>query len=182
LATYYDRLYRAIGLATDSSVSDDPARLVAEIRTQGRDLYANPEQAFREQGRADIVLSSHILEHVPAVTALLDETARHLRPRIQIHITPYVDEARQNRSARSMIGREHPLGITGLFWDKYAERHGWKATRRRGGGDPGTLADELVAVPLGVFVPKTLADELVAVLELRPGVDTTAQVRLTDKP
>lgn len=97
-------------------------------------------------GRApQLVLSSHVLEHIPGVAAILDDIQQTFRPRQHIHITPYVDDYRANAARRPIIGREHPLGVTSQFWNGWGQKFGLQVKVAQGGRWPDTVDSELVA-------------------------------------
>jgi SAM-dependent methyltransferase len=91
-------------------------------RAFGRDklglpIYANVQDAA-EHAPVDVVLSSHVLEHVPRVTQLLETVVRALRPTSQIHVTPCVEGYGPQNT--QLIGREHPIGLTQAYWARTA--------------------------------------------------------------
>jgi len=98
-------------------------------RTFGRDrlgleIVATAGEAVEILGSVDLLLSSHVLEHVPRLDHLLDQVDTILAPRRQIHFTPSVEDVGRNPLFDSIIGREHPLGVTRRFWERRARRSG----------------------------------------------------------
>ena len=112
----------------------------------GLPLYASVAAAAAAGRAPALVLSSHVLEHIPRLQQVLDDIHRTLRPRRYIHITPFVEDYRSNASRRPIIGREHPLGVTTRFWRGWAQRQGLHFRSEIGGRLPGTVDSELVAV------------------------------------
>lgn len=111
----------------------------------GLPLYESCAAATAAGWSPRLVLSSHVLEHIPRVERVLDELHQMLRPTLHIHITPFVDDYRENAARRPIIGREHPLGITTGFWRRWAQRFGAQLRVERGGQLPDTLDSELAA-------------------------------------
>lgn len=91
-------------------------------RAFGLDLYASVEAAGEAGHRGGILMSSHVLEHIPRLSAMLDTIDRHLAPSLHVHLTPWVDPPSDD--VVRVIGREHPLGVTRGFWRKHAARTG----------------------------------------------------------
>ena len=108
-------------------------------RGLGLNIYESTEAAAADNRTADVLLSSHVLEHVPRIDRLMDSIARELNPKIQIHITPFVDDFGIQDGRQALVGREHPLGITRHFWDRTAERLGLRLAFKTDG-------DEAIAV------------------------------------
>jgi hypothetical protein len=90
----------------------------------GLEIVATPEEAARALGTVDLLLSSHVLEHVPQLDRLLDQIDAALAPQRQLHFTPCVEGVGENPAFASLIGREHPLGVTRRFWERRARRTG----------------------------------------------------------
>lgn len=113
-------------------------------RAFGLELYPSIAEAARAGRGGGVLFSSHVLEHIPAVGAALDEALAALRPLVQLHITPRVDPL--TPAVGPIIGREHPLGVTAAFWRLWSERHGL-AVRLEAHRPPSEPAPcELVAV------------------------------------
>lgn len=96
----------------------EPRRALAKERL-GLSVFASEDEI---EGPIDIVMSSHVLEHIPRISARLDAIDRALRPRVHVHTTPTVDEMIE---IQTVIGREHPLGVTADFWRGYASDRGF---------------------------------------------------------
>jgi hypothetical protein len=124
--------------------------LSSRRRGWGRDrlgltIYESPATAAADGRTPALVLSSHVLEHVPKLEPTLDDLQATLRPRRHIHITPYVDDFRSNSERGTIIGREHPLGVTTAFWRRWSGKLGFALESRQGGDLGGTAPWELVA-------------------------------------
>jgi hypothetical protein len=91
----------------------------------GLPIYESAGAAAADGRSPSLVLSSHVLEHIPEVEAVLDELQRWLRPTWHLHITPFVDDYRTNAARAHTIGREHPLGISTAFWRHWCSKHGY---------------------------------------------------------
>lgn len=63
-----------------------------------------------------------MLEHIPRLSAALGAIDRYLAPSVQVHITPWVDPPSDD--VVSVVGREHPLGVTFGFWRRHAAEAG----------------------------------------------------------
>lgn len=133
---------QSLGLPLFGIELSEPRRRLA-IERFGLSVYPDISSA-RGRFVQPLVLSSHVLEHVPEVERILEELASTLRPRLQIHVTPAAMDGQQVRS-RS-VGREHVLGLTGGFWRRYAATHALDLTLDEGGGASGAESDELVAI------------------------------------
>ena len=90
----------------------------------GLEILATPEEAALALGTADLLLSSHVLEHVPRIDPLLDHVEGVLAPRFQLHFTPCVEGVGSQPTHATVIGREHPLGVTRRFWERRARMRG----------------------------------------------------------
>ncbi|HEY8154712.1 MAG TPA: methyltransferase domain-containing protein [Myxococcota bacterium] len=90
----------------------------------GLEIVATAGEAAASLGSVDLLLSSHVLEHVPRLDHLLDQVDTVLAPRRQLHFTPSVEDVGRNPLSDSLIGREHPLGVTRRFWEGRARRSG----------------------------------------------------------
>lgn len=71
-----------------------------------------------------VILSSHVLEHIPELELALKTICARPEITYQIHITPRVDPIGVPH-ASSTVGREHPLGVTCQFWKEWARRNDW---------------------------------------------------------
>ena len=111
----------------------------------GLDIYASPAEALAAGKQADIVLSSHMIEHVPALSTYLDAIAAALRPSTMIHIAPHVDEIEADPALATIIGAEHPLGITQGFWTRYASTRNYRIVVEIDGYAPGSSCGEIIA-------------------------------------
>lgn len=131
---------RAVGIEIS-----DPRRELGR-RTLGLPLYASVREARAREPHPDIVLSSHVLEHIPRLDAYLDDLLEVVQPTYQIHITPNVECYRTDPASQRLVGREHPIGVTRAFWRRFADRHRFDLTDRVDGYRPGEWAGELVAV------------------------------------
>lgn len=110
----------------------------------GLELHASIGAARAAGRRGGVLMSSHVLEHVPRLDALLDEVDRELAPAVQVHVTPRVDPP--TAAVASVIGREHPLGITEAFWTRRAARTGARLELAARASTPGGPSDETIAV------------------------------------
>lgn len=86
----------------------------------GLPIYASFAEAKRVHPSVDVLLSSHVLEHIPALSATIREAHQALAPRFHVHLTPSVERFSEDPTLSSVIGREHPLGVTRVFWEKMA--------------------------------------------------------------
>jgi len=112
----------------------------------GLPIYESSAAAAAD-GRAPVlVLSSHVLEHIPRLEPVLDELQSRLRPLRHIHITPYVEDFRTNGERSLSIGREHPLGVTNDFWQRWCRKKGFAVRTEQGGSLPATVSFELISV------------------------------------
>lgn len=124
--------------------------LGADRRQAGRDrlgltIHGSVEEATAAGCRPSILMSSHVLEHVPSLEATLDAIHHQLAPEVQVHFTPRVDPE-DDPSVRSVIGREHTLGVTEAFWRHWAGRHGLELTLKAHSPSPGEAAVETLAI------------------------------------
>jgi len=87
-------------------------------------VYESAEAAGRAESNTGLVISSHVLEHIPRLHDALQQIDRHLSPDVQLHIVPSVDPEVPLSTVRVIIGREHPLGVTREFWLRWAEARG----------------------------------------------------------
>jgi hypothetical protein len=94
-------------------------------RELGLEVYDSPATAGAKVRNTGLVLSSHVLEHIPRLHATLAEIEQHLSPAVQLHIVPAVEPETPLATIRSSVGREHPLGVTGAFWQTWAAAHGF---------------------------------------------------------
>jgi len=115
-------------------------------RTLGLRIHGSVRDAGRAEGPVDVLISSHILEHVPRLTGLLTEIQSTIRPRVQVHITPAVDAVGTDAASSTIIGREHPIGLTRLFWERLASCLGLLATVSIRGAVPGQSCGESIAI------------------------------------
>lgn len=111
----------------------------------GLTIHGSVEEAAQAGCRPGVVMSSHVLEHVPALEATLDAIHRHLAPEVQVHFTPRVDPE-GNPAVRSVIGREHALGVTEAFWRRWADRHGLELTLTAHRPNPDEAPVETLAI------------------------------------
>jgi hypothetical protein len=109
-------------------------------------IYGNEEEVAREVGPIDVVVSSHVLEHVPHVTGLLRRVAASLAPKVQLHITPCVESFGRDAAVSTVIGREHPIGVTHAFWRKYSTDHDLRVDLTIDGAVEGRSCGETIAV------------------------------------
>ncbi len=96
------------------------------VETLGLNIYPDVAAAAAAGERPGLVISSHVLEHIPELATTLSEISTRLAPDVQLHFTPRVDEVPLSELA-NVIGREHPLGVTAAFWRRWAERRGLNA-------------------------------------------------------
>lgn len=111
----------------------------------GFEIHASPADAAAAGRRADVVLSSHMIEHVPALGAYLDAMVTSLRPSTMVHIAPHVDALETDETLASIIGAEHPLGITKGFWSHYASTRSYDAAVEVDGYVPRESCGEIIA-------------------------------------
>jgi len=111
----------------------------------GLPIYESSAAAAADGRSPALVLSSHVLEHIPRLEPVLDELQANLRPRRHLHITPYVEDFRTNGDRSSTIGREHPLGVTSEFWQRWCSKKGFTVRCQQGGTLPATVSFELIA-------------------------------------
>jgi SAM-dependent methyltransferase len=130
-----------LGLPVFGIELSDPRRRVA-VERFGLEVYPSIESA-RDRHRDVLVLSSHVLEHISALARVLDQLRDALQPRVLVHVTPKVIDARE--IVASAIGREHVLGVTGEFWRRYARSRELELALFSNGECAGSTADELVA-------------------------------------
>jgi hypothetical protein len=109
-------------------------------------IFANELEVAREVGQVDILMSSHVLEHVPAATALLDRISKALTPTVQVHFTPCVEAMGKDVIVNGLVGREHPLGITRKFWQWYGKSRGLTVETSVDGAEPGVSWGETTAI------------------------------------
>lgn len=83
-------------------------------------IYGSSEEVVAQVGTIDVLMSSHVLEHVPQVGTLLKRLQDLLQPRIQLHFTPCVEAMSTDASISRLVGREHPIGVTREFWLQHA--------------------------------------------------------------
>jgi hypothetical protein len=111
----------------------------------GIEIYPDVAAAGAARGGCDLVLSSHMIEHVARPSEYLDAMVRALRPKAMIHIAPHVESLVSDPTLRNIIGVEHPIGMTASFWTKYAGTRGFKATVCTEGYERGVACGEIVA-------------------------------------
>jgi hypothetical protein len=115
----------------------------------GLDMYPSAAAAKIAGRRAEVIFSSHTLEHIGNLDQVLDGAEHALSPLVSIHITPPMRD-RTGFKPRS-VGTVHPIGITERYWRKRCELRHYRLTLwtrfTRGLADP---ESELVAmiVPL----------------------------------
>jgi hypothetical protein len=102
------------------------ARREFAVRELGLEVYDSLASAGSHVRDTGLVLSSHVLEHIPRLDATLREIDRYLAPRVQLHIVPAVEPQVPIHTVRHVVGREHPLGVTGAFWQGWAGSHGFQ--------------------------------------------------------
>jgi len=110
----------------------------------GLTIYESAAAAARAGRAPALILSSHVLEHIPKLESVLDDLQLNLSARQHIHITPFVDDFRTNPERGSLIGREHPLGVTTEFWRRWSHKLGFEMKSRQGGNLAGSASWELV--------------------------------------
>ena len=110
----------AYGIELSTSRREFAAR---ELGLEVYDSLASAGAAARDTG---MVLSSHVLEHIPRLDATLREIDRCLSPALQLHIVPAVEPEIPRETVRHVVGREHPLGVTRAFWQRWAGAHGFQ--------------------------------------------------------
>lgn len=115
-------------------------------RVLGLRIYESAEGVADEFGPVDLLLSSHTLEHVPKLTGLLVRVMSCLKPRVQVHITPDVQRIGTDPGRNRMVGREHPLGVTHGFWQKFAAQHHLSLELHGAGHGDVPNPDETVAI------------------------------------
>lgn len=113
-------------------------------RSFGLELYASLDEARRAGRGGGLIVSSHVLEHIPALASALTELTDALKPVAQLHITPRVDPV--SPAIAPVIGREHPLGVTEEFWTRWAAGRGAALRLHHHQPGPTDPACELVAV------------------------------------
>jgi hypothetical protein len=96
------------------------------VRELGLEVYDSLASAGSNVRDTGIVLSSHVLEHIPRLDATLREIVRYLSPHLQLHIVPAVDPEIPRQTVRHAVGREHPLGVTRAFWQRWSGTHGFR--------------------------------------------------------
>ena len=110
----------AYGIELSTSRREFAAR---ELGLEVYDSLANAGAAVRDTG---MVLSSHVLEHIPRLDTTLREIDRCLTPQLQVHIVPAVEPEVPLHVVRHLVGSEHPLGVTRAFWQRWASVHGFR--------------------------------------------------------
>lgn len=110
----------------------------------GLPIYESSAAAAADGRAPSLILSSHVLEHIPRLEPILDELQADLRPRRHVHITPYVEDFRTNGDRSPTIGREHPLGVTSEFWKRWCSKKGFTVRSEQGGTLPATVSFELI--------------------------------------
>ncbi len=106
----------------------------------GLKIFPSVAEAAAHVGHSDILFSSHVLEHIPGVSAFLSEAHDELHPTVHLHFFPGVEPLEPNVSA---IGREHPIGLTTKFWKEFSAQHQLSLNLYRGeeiGGAAGESA------------------------------------------
>lgn len=114
--------------------------------TLGLPLYASVAELAAAQGGVDLVLSSHVLEHIPRPTAALDELRARLRPPVQVHVTPSVERFADDAATRTNVGREHPIGLTAAFWRRFAGERGLQLAWESVGDAPGRAGEAIACL------------------------------------
>jgi len=132
--------FRAVGVEVSS-----PRRNLGRQRLN-LPLYATLQEAAANEPPPDIVMSSHVLEHVPRVEAYLDDVLATVTPRFHVHMTPNVEPYPADPATHPLIGREHPIGVTRAFWQRYAATRSLDLTTRVDRYRPNEWSGELVAV------------------------------------
>lgn len=122
---YEIQLLRGAGLDAYGIELSDSRRGFA-VRELGLEVYDSLASAGTHVRDTGIVLSSHVLEHIPRLDATLREIDRYLSPHLQLHIVPAVDPEIPRQTVRHAVGREHPLGVTRAFWQRWAGTHGFR--------------------------------------------------------
>jgi hypothetical protein len=140
LLPFRERGYRVAGIELGARRREHGRREL------GLDLHASAEDAAQSGVRPDVLLSSHVLEHIPKLSACLDSMRAVLKPPMQIHVTPHIDAYETDPSLRSIIGREHPLGVHSAYWTKYAAAAGVDSECIIEGYVAGENCGDLVAV------------------------------------
>jgi hypothetical protein len=115
-------------------------------RRLGVPIYPTLRAARAAEPPPDIVLSSHVLEHVARLESYLDTVAAAAPGAIQVHITPGVEHYPGDASERRLVGREHPIGVTTGFWTYYAARRDRTVCTNLIGYRANETPGELVAV------------------------------------
>ncbi len=87
----------------------------------GLSMYSTPEDAAAVGRRAQLVFSSHALEHIPGLTRFLLSTQSCLSPTVHCHITPLVES--RNGIRTSSVGVHHPIGLTVEYWRRWGEQN-----------------------------------------------------------
>lgn len=91
-----------------------------KARARGFEVFPSEAELVTKILDVDVLFSSHVLEHIPRISERLNHLRSTVRPAIQVHITPCVERLGIDPSIDSVIGREHPLGITSQFWRRFA--------------------------------------------------------------
>jgi hypothetical protein len=111
----------------------------------GLEIYASLDAVKAALNRVDVVMSSHVLEHIPKLRAVLDQI-RDLNPGVQLHITPCVEAHGSDPTTQRTIGRDHPIGLTHQFWRKFGAETGIEIAISIQGAISGVYTGETVAV------------------------------------
>ena len=109
--------YRAFGVELSST------RREFGRKHLGLPIFPHVRAVPPEYHSVDVVLSSHVLEHIPALDEILSDIVQTTRPRLQLHITPSVESIDRYPHRRTLIGREHPIGVTRRYWERAADLH-----------------------------------------------------------
>jgi hypothetical protein len=121
---YEIELLRRAGIDAFGIELSKPRREFA-IRELGLEVYESLAAAGRNVRDTGVLMSSHVLEHIPRLDSTLREIDQHLAPSIQWHIVPAVELDQPLYTIRHVVGREHPLGVTGAFWQGWASAQGF---------------------------------------------------------
>jgi hypothetical protein len=112
----------------------------------GLPIHASVEELARAEGGVDLVLSSHVLEHIPRMTAALDRLRSALCPSWQVHVTPSVERFAGDAATRTNVGREHPIGVTAAFWQRFAGERGLRLAWESVGDAPGQAGEAIACL------------------------------------
>jgi hypothetical protein len=85
-------------------------------------MYRTPDEAAAAGRRAQLVFSSHALEHIPRLSRFLLSIQNSLTPTAHCHITPLAESHEGIRT--SSVGVHHPIGLTVEFWRRWSEHNG----------------------------------------------------------